>query len=520
MGLAARVGEHHEHVGGRVGVVRGAGLRVGHLPGVLLRPDRLPAGLDLLRVVAVVGHRRAEVSDGRRVAAGAAGIVGRWRHASSGSGATCASATTRRWRRRWPPASRWSRCSASTTACSPDRARRARAPSSCSSAWPISTGRWRRGASGLVVRRGPPERELVELARATGAAEIHFTRDATPFARERGRRMAAACGAAGLRLVGHAGLCAVDDVGGDAHGGGDAVPRVHALSPAWLERRAPAGARRAASAVPAPERRSTGAGSPCWPSSASSQEITTPPPGGERAAGRAVGAFRAGALAGYAARRPRRPGGARGDLAPVAVPALRLRLAAGSRGRRCGDEPRPRRSDASCAGGTSTSTCSATTRRTRARGPGALPGRSRGGTRRRTSSAGRRAGPATRWSTRACASSRREGWMHNRARLVVGSFLTKHLGIDWREGERWFMRLLLDGDPAVNNGNWQWIASVGVRPAAGRPAPVQPDPPAGALRPATGLRPPLGARAAPRAGRVPGRAVADARRPRGSSAAA
>ena len=53
------------------------------------------------------------------------------------------------------------------------------------------------------------------------------------------------------------------------------------------------------------------------------------------------------------------------------------------------------------------------------------------------------------------------GWMHNRARLVVGSFLTKHLGIDWRAGERWFMRLLLDGDPAVNNGNWQWIASVG-----------------------------------------------------------
>jgi deoxyribodipyrimidine photo-lyase len=57
---------------------------------------------------------------------------------------------------------------------------------------------------------------------------------------------------------------------------------------------------------------------------------------------------------------------------------------------------------------------------------------------------------------------RREGWMHNRARLVVGSFLTKDLGIDWREGERHFMRLLIDGDEANNNGNWQWIASVGV----------------------------------------------------------
>lgn len=59
---------------------------------------------------------------------------------------------------------------------------------------------------------------------------------------------------------------------------------------------------------------------------------------------------------------------------------------------------------------------------------------------------------------------RREGWMHNRARLLVGSFLTKDLGIDWRWGERWFMRLLIDGDQASNNGNWQWIASVGVDP--------------------------------------------------------
>ncbi len=59
---------------------------------------------------------------------------------------------------------------------------------------------------------------------------------------------------------------------------------------------------------------------------------------------------------------------------------------------------------------------------------------------------------------------RREGWMHNRARLVVGSFLTKDLGIDWRWGERWFMRMLVDGDEANNNGNWQWIASVGTDP--------------------------------------------------------
>lgn len=57
------------------------------------------------------------------------------------------------------------------------------------------------------------------------------------------------------------------------------------------------------------------------------------------------------------------------------------------------------------------------------------------------------------------------GWMHNRARMVVGSFLTKDLHLDWRDGERWFARKLLDGEPLQNNGNWQWVASTGVDPA-------------------------------------------------------
>ncbi len=53
------------------------------------------------------------------------------------------------------------------------------------------------------------------------------------------------------------------------------------------------------------------------------------------------------------------------------------------------------------------------------------------------------------------------GWMHNRARMVVASFLVKDLLIDWRWGERWFMQHLLDGDPAANNGGWQWAAGTG-----------------------------------------------------------
>ncbi len=53
------------------------------------------------------------------------------------------------------------------------------------------------------------------------------------------------------------------------------------------------------------------------------------------------------------------------------------------------------------------------------------------------------------------------GWMHNRARMVTASFLVKNLLIDWRWGEAWFMKNLLDGDPAANNGGWQWVAGTG-----------------------------------------------------------
>ena len=55
----------------------------------------------------------------------------------------------------------------------------------------------------------------------------------------------------------------------------------------------------------------------------------------------------------------------------------------------------------------------------------------------------------------------REGWMHNRARLVTASFLVKDLYLDWRAGERHFRDLLVDGDLANNAGNWQWVAGTG-----------------------------------------------------------
>lgn len=53
------------------------------------------------------------------------------------------------------------------------------------------------------------------------------------------------------------------------------------------------------------------------------------------------------------------------------------------------------------------------------------------------------------------------GYMHNRVRMIVASFLTKDLLIDWQWGERYFAQQLVDYDPCINNGNWQWTASIG-----------------------------------------------------------
>ena len=56
--------------------------------------------------------------------------------------------------------------------------------------------------------------------------------------------------------------------------------------------------------------------------------------------------------------------------------------------------------------------------------------------------------------------------MHNRARMIVAMFLTKDLHLHWREGEKYFMQKLVDGDIPANNGGWQWSAGTGADAAA------------------------------------------------------
>jgi deoxyribodipyrimidine photo-lyase len=53
------------------------------------------------------------------------------------------------------------------------------------------------------------------------------------------------------------------------------------------------------------------------------------------------------------------------------------------------------------------------------------------------------------------------GYMHNRGRLISANFMNRIFGLDWRLGEKYFATQLIDYDPLVNNGNWQWIASTG-----------------------------------------------------------
>jgi deoxyribodipyrimidine photo-lyase len=60
-----------------------------------------------------------------------------------------------------------------------------------------------------------------------------------------------------------------------------------------------------------------------------------------------------------------------------------------------------------------------------------------------------------------------QGWLPNRARLVVASYLTRTLELDWRLGAAHFDRHLVDGDPASNIGNWQWVAGTGADPRRG-----------------------------------------------------
>jgi deoxyribodipyrimidine photo-lyase len=313
----------------------------------------------------------------------------------------------------------------------------------------------------LVLRRGRPERELPRLARELGAREVHFTPDVSPFASSRDRRVRRALSDAGVELFAHPGLNAVDDVTAVCTTEGRPYTVFSPFHRRWKKepRRPPLEAPRSLPALPA--RLAVGA-LPTLSKLGLESHVPAPLPGGERPGRERLAAFLEQGVRDYATNQNALGTDRTSRLSPylrfgcVSPRELEARLppsegAAAFRRQVAWRDfyfhvlhhfPRNARSEYQ----------------------DRLRGRIRWSyarTRFEAWSEGRTGYPLVDAGMRQLL---REGWMHNRARLVAGSFLTKDLGIDWRWGERWFMRLLIDGDEANNNGNWQWIASVGVDP--------------------------------------------------------
>jgi deoxyribodipyrimidine photo-lyase len=312
----------------------------------------------------------------------------------------------------------------------------------------------RNRGSRLVVRHGRPEVEIPRLAKQTGADAVHFSADVSPFARARDRRVARALDVAWHE---HPGTFAVDDLCSIRTTTGGPYAVFTPFHRTWTQ-------------VPRRRRHGAPSGLPPLPPGLDPgslpdlgalglrQEVEDPMPGGEREARERLSRFVGNRAAAYGDTRNLLAGDGASRLSPylhfgcLSPREVEERVESGEFRRQlcwrdfyahvllhfpanAHTEYQARYRD--------------TLRWSRAQ------------TRFDAWCEGRTGFPLVDAGMRQL---RREGWMHNRARLVVASFLTKDLGIDWRWGERWFMRLLLDGDEASNNGNWQWIASVGVDP--------------------------------------------------------
>ena len=313
----------------------------------------------------------------------------------------------------------------------------------------------------LVIRRGPPERELPALALEAKAGELHLSADSGPFARRRIESVRCGLAEVGVGCFAHPGLHAVDRLDEVCTRAGKPYTVFSPFHRTWLEapRREVRARPRAFGPLPPGVRKGR---LPSLASLGLEQEVEEPLAGGESAARERLSRFLADGVREYADNHDALGRDRTSRLSPylhfgcVSPREIESRLPRGKgaeafRRQLCWRDfhhhvllhfPGNARAEF----------------QERYRGElswneddEALSAWCEGRTGYPLVDAGMR-------------QLRREGWMHNRARLVVGSFLTKDLGIDWRMGERWFMRLLIDGDEANNNGNWQWIASVGVDP--------------------------------------------------------
>jgi deoxyribodipyrimidine photo-lyase len=314
--------------------------------------------------------------------------------------------------------------------------------------------------SGIVIREGHPEQELPRLAAELGAVSVHASEDVSPFARRRDERVRIALAWAGAELHMHPGLFAIDDLGALVTTSGKPYTVFTPFHRAWL-RQPRRDVIALPDALPALPSDLVKGRLPLLAALGLRQEVCAPAPGGEREARARLEEFLAGRLAGYEERDILASQGTSGLSPYLHFGCLSVR------------ELEQRLPDSQPAQAFQRQLC---WREFYAQVLQAFPANARSEFQSRYRGTihwsyarlrftawreGRTGFPLVDAGMRQLI---REGWMHNRARLLVGSFLTKDLGIDWRWGERWFMRMLLDGDEANNNGNWQWIASVGVDP--------------------------------------------------------
>jgi len=314
--------------------------------------------------------------------------------------------------------------------------------------------------STLHMLRGRPEVEIPKFVEAVGASELHFSRDLTPYARERGELVRAALEGKGVELIAHDGTDTVD-VRPIATQKGKPYTVFTPFFRNWVQvpRR---------EILPPPKRASQPAGVPRpapIPTLAKlklEQTLADPPAGGEREAHRLFERFLSEGVSLYTEIHDALGQDLTSRLSPHlhfgTVSPRQIEDALPS-----GEGPEAYRRQLCWRDFYSHVLYHFPDNRTTEFQPRYRKGFGWSKDKRAFAAwtEGRTGFPLVDAGMRQLL---REGWMHNRARLVVGSFLTKDLGIDWRMGEEHFMRYLVDGDEANNNGNWQWIASVGTDP--------------------------------------------------------